>query len=142
MKDNKQIGYYLKMIHNSMENIKNKNLEKIGLTSSQCEILLYLCLKKDIEVNQRDIEKNFNLSNPTINGILNRLEYKKFITRNISDKDSRCKNIKVTKEALELYSKMENVAKQMEYILTKDITEEEKEVVFRVIKKMYDNVCK
>lgn len=138
----KRIGYYMKMIAHSMENMRNKTLEKIGLTSSQFEILLYLCFKKDKEINQRDLEKNFKLSNPTVNGILNRLEYKGFIIREMSEKDARCKNIKVTNEAYDLYKKMKTIAKNMENDLTKGITKEEKEAFINVIKKMYDNICK
>lgn len=138
----KRIGYYMKMIAHSMENMRNKTLEKIGLTSSQFEILLYLCFKKDEEINQRDLEKNFKLSNPTVNGILNRLEYKGFIIREMSEKDARCKNIKVTNEAYYLYKKMKTIAKNMENDLTKGITKEEKEAFINVIKKMYDNICK
>lgn len=138
----KRIGYYMKMIAHSMENMRNKTLEKIGLTSSQFEILLYLCFKKDEEINQRDLEKNFKLSNPTVNGILNRLEYKGFIIREMSEKDARCKNIKVTNEAYDLYKKMKTIAKNMENDLTKGITKEEKEAFINVIKKMYDNICK
>ncbi len=138
----KRIGYYMKMIAHSMENMRNKTLEKIGLTSSQFEILLYLCFKKDEEINQRDLEKNFKLSNPTVNGILNRLEYKGFIIREMSEKDARCKNIKVTNEAYDLYKKMKTIAKNMENDLTKGITKEEKEAFINVIKKMYNNICK
>ena len=138
----KRIGYYMKMIAHSMENMRNKTLEKIGLTSSQFEILLYLCFKKDEEINQRDLEKNFKLSNPTVNGILNRLEYKGFIIREMSEKDARCKNIKVTNEAYDLYKKMKTIAKNMENDLTKGITKEEREAFINVIKKMYNNICK
>ena len=130
------------MIAHSMENMRNKTLEKMDLTSSQFEILLYLCFKKDEEINQRDLENNFKLSNPTINGILNRLEYKGFIIREMSSKDARCKNIKVTDEAYNLYKQMKKKKKNMEKDLTEGITKEEKETFINIIKKMYDNVCK
>lgn len=142
MEKKKRIGYYMKMISHSMESMRNKNLEKIGLTSSQFEILLYLCIKNNEEINQRDIEKNFNLSNPTVNGILNRLEYKKFIVREPSNKDARCKNIKITENASKLYYQMKNIAINMEKELTKNITKEEKEVFLNVIEKMYNNIYK
>ena len=43
----------------------NKKLEKIDLTNSQASVLIYLYKNKEI-VNQRDIEKKFDLTNSEV----------------------------------------------------------------------------
>lgn len=56
----------------------DRELEKLGLTSVQMEVLMYL-LKREhegCEVTARELERRFRVSNPTMSGILKRLEKK------------------------------------------------------------------
>ena len=75
----REIGFYLKKIFQTMDKSLNKELETIDLTSMQAHVLIYLYKNKNNIINQRDIERKFELTNPTVNGILNRLENKGFI---------------------------------------------------------------
>ena len=77
------IGRLLKVTNQIFETYINNSLKEINLTSSQIGILVFLCYKRknNIDVNQIDIQKKFKLSNPTVSGILDRLEEKKFIKR-------------------------------------------------------------
>ena len=73
----REIGFYLKKLFQTMEKKLNKDLENIDLTSMQAQVLIYLYKNKNNIINQRDIERKFALTNPTVNGILNRLEKKR-----------------------------------------------------------------
>lgn len=99
---NDNIGKVIKQIHYTFENLFNKEMEKYEITHSQMEILLYLMFNQNKEINQKNIEEKFNLTNPTVTGLLNRLENKEFIKRTISKKDARFKTITVTEKALKL----------------------------------------
>ena len=67
------IGFLIKQINNVFEKELNERLKHTGITSSQCAVLDYLFHTSKEEVNQRDVEKNLNLKNPTVTGILKRL---------------------------------------------------------------------
>ena len=112
MKD-KDICLIFKEMFQNIEKQKNKNLEQIDLTSIQASVLIYLLNEGNIK-NQRDIEIAFNLSNPTVNGILNRLELKGFIKRVVSKQDARNKEIHLTDKSLKLHEDMINKAKEVE----------------------------
>lgn len=77
------IGKLVKIVNQIFETYLNNSLKDINLTSSQTAILMYICYnyKHNIDINQVNIQDRFNLSNPTVTGILNRLADKNFITR-------------------------------------------------------------
>ncbi len=136
----KEIGFYLKNIFQTMEKNLNKDLETIDLTSTQAHVLIYLYKNKDNVVNQRDIERKFALTNPTVNGILNRLENKNFIKRVVSDIDARNRKIILTDKSISLIKEMQRSAKKMENKMIAGISKEELAIFYKVIKKIANNV--
>ena len=75
------ISKRIRIINNKFRELWDKNLLKYNLTGMQMEILCYLKCNPDKEIHQREIEYWFQLKNPTVTGILNRLEEKGYITR-------------------------------------------------------------
>ena len=71
---NQPMGFKIKQINNVYEKDLTERLKKLGITSSQCAVLDYLFHTDKEEVNQIDIEKNLNLKNPTVTGLLKRLD--------------------------------------------------------------------
>ena len=136
---NQDIGFYFKKIFQIMEKNMNKKLEKIELTNSQANILIYLYNNKET-VNQRDIEKKFELTNPTVNGILNRLENKNFIKRTISLKDARNKEIHLTEKSISLINEMKKEAKQLEKEMIAGVSKEELNIFNEVLRKIFNNM--
>lgn len=65
-----------KQINNIYEKEFNNLLRGIGITSSQCAVLDYLLGSSKEFMNQKDIEKALSLKNPTVTGILKRLDEK------------------------------------------------------------------
>ena len=79
MKERLPVGFMFKQINNIYEKEFNNLLRGIGITSSQCAVLDYLLGSSKEFVNQKDIEKALSLKNPTVTGILKRLDEKGFI---------------------------------------------------------------
>ena len=71
-----RIGLLTKSINNAIEKERNRYLAEYDLTAAQSDVLRFVATAnaRGIEINQVDIEKEFNLSNPTVTGILKRLE--------------------------------------------------------------------
>lgn len=136
----REIGFYLKKIFQTMEKNLNKDLEDIDLTGMQAHVLIYLYKNRKNIINQRDIEREFELTNPTVNGILKRLENKGFIKRVVSLNDARNKEIMITDKSISLIVEMKKKAKNMENKMTSGITKEELDTFYQVIKKMFNNV--
>lgn len=137
-----RLGILLKLIHNAFEGSLNRKIENLDLTLSQAHILMYLKRSEKKEINQRDVESNFQLSNPTVTGILKRLEAKGFILRVPSLQDGRQKQILLTDKSESLYFDMQQHVEKMEQELIKGISEEEIVVLKDILQKILVNLMK
>lgn len=120
------INKQLKMLQKTFEERRNKHLLKYNLTSSQQEILFYLGFHEGEPIHQREIEKWFRLKNPTVTGILNRLEEKGFIVRKTKEDDKRFRMIELTEKSRCLMQEMCEEMWQMDDKIYSCMTAEER----------------
>lgn len=97
-------GWLIKQIYFLNQARLNAMFAQYDLTATQTYTLIYLfrAHEEGRTVYQRNIEVDMDISNPTVTGILNRLEAKGLIERKINTADARVKNIEVTPKALAL----------------------------------------
>lgn len=140
--ESKHVCGGFKIINNYFENQLNLGLAEYNLTRSQMDVLILLKIneKKNIETNQKDIEKALSLKNPTVTGILDRLEDKGYIKRNVSSKDKRLKQITLTDTSNEILLKSRNHAKKIEEKILSSLTSEEKEELLQLLDKIKNNI--
>ena len=138
-KDNQDsIGRLLKVTNQIFETYINNSLKEINLTSSQIGILVFLCYKRknNIDVNQIDIQKKFKLSNPTVSGILDRLEEKRFIKR---INNGRSNKIIITDDGMNLLDSGYDKVKMIENNIISGLSLEEREELKRLLSKIIEN---
>ena len=106
------------------------------------QYLRFLNRNRNKQIKQKDIEDFFHISNPTVTGILNRLEQKGYIERISCDEDKRVKYIVETEKAESLhkiiYQQIQKLEKQMVSSLEKD----EQEQLFILLDQVYQNLLK
>ncbi|MCU6747264.1 MULTISPECIES: MarR family winged helix-turn-helix transcriptional regulator [Lachnospiraceae] len=138
---NQPIGFMVKQINNVFEKDLNEKLRTIGITSSQCAVLDYLFHTSKDEVNQRDVERHLSLKNPTVTGILKRLDEKGFILCVPNAVDKRRKNIYLTEKAYDIQRRMETDRKKMDRNLTRGMKKKEIEALVKGLEKMLYNIA-
>lgn len=136
------VGLLVKFINGKVNNRVNKNLAEFNLTGVQHEILCFINRNEhERDVFQKDIEKCLKLTNPTVTGIVKRLEEKEMIVRCSSSNDARYKCLHVTEKGKEVICKSfkfgaENIEKQ----LVKGMSDEEikmlKDLLYRALRNM------
>ena len=142
MESRKQpIGFLVKQINNVFEKDLNGKLKVIGVTSSQCAVLDYLFHTNKEEVSQRDVEQNLNLKNPTVTGLLKRLDEKGYILCVPNAEDRRRKNIYLTEKAYDIQRRMDADRKKLDKRLTRGMTKKEVAAVTRALEKMLYNIA-
>lgn len=139
MQERMPIGFMFKQINTIYEKELNKQLRTLGITSSQCAVLDYLFTNDD-DVTQRDIEKALNLKNPTVTGLLKRLDEKGFILIVPSNKDRRCKNIYPTAKAYDIQKRMENDRKKLDKMLTIGMNKKEVVALEKMLARVLYNI--
>lgn len=101
-------------------------LEKMELTAAQGHIMGYLSHQKEPPC-PRDIETAFQLSHPTVSGLLSRLEQKGFIQLVPDPNDRRCKRIYIQPKGSQCHQTMHQTILNIESRLVQDFTQEEQE---------------
>lgn len=135
------IGFLIKQINNVFEKDLNEKLKKLGITSSQCAVLDYLFHTSKEEVSQRDVERHLCLKNPTVTGLLKRLDEKGYILCVPNVKDKRKKNIYLTEKAYDIQRRMEAERKKQDRELTRGMSRREIEAVRKNLEKLLYNIA-
>ena len=139
MKRQPKLGILIKFIHNAIERDCNSMLKEMNLTTTQLDVLMYLLMNQEGEVNQIDIEREFKVKNPTVTGILKRLENKGMILRTVGEKDARRKKIMVTDKSRVMKMRVLEKGEMIESRLMQGFSDQEKEELRGFLERMLHN---
>ncbi|WP_294378144.1 MarR family winged helix-turn-helix transcriptional regulator [uncultured Clostridium sp.] len=139
-KEEIRLSLLLKMVNNMFERKLNNRAALMDLTNAQCRILGYLDRNRNREIYLNDIEKRFCLKRPTVTGLIKRLEEKQFIHVETKADDRRYKKIILTDKSEEIIEFMKENLENAERALYKDITEEEKNELYRILLIMFNSM--
>ena len=95
----------------------------------------------DHPVNQRELEHYFKLSNPTVTGLMKRMESKGFIQRIANPEDGRSKYIQLTPKAMEVASSVRHNLQALENDMTQDLSAEEEEIFHDLLMRVLQRIC-
>ena len=87
-------GYLVRVLQNCTDQAMNNALASMDLTAAQGHIMGFITHREKPPC-ARDIEEQFQLSHPTVSGILSRLEQKGFVEMRPDPQDRRYKRIYV-----------------------------------------------
>ena len=132
-------GHYIRILHSATDQAMNSALASMDLTAAQGRIMGYVTHRPEPPC-PRDIEEAFQLSHPTVSGLLSRLEKKGFIALVPDEKDRRIKRIHVLSKGQALNETMHAAITASEANLTSDFTDGEKELFAQLLQRAIRNV--
>ena len=140
-----QYGHLLRILHWCTGQSMTAALEKMELTAAQGHVMAYLAHQETAPC-PRDVEAEFQLSHPTVSGLLQRLEQKGFIELRPDPRDRRCKRIYVLPKGEECHELMHRTIRENEQRIVSGFTPEEQEqfaaLLRRAITNMGGNPCR
>ena len=111
-----------------------------GITGTNGRILGYIARRRDSDVFQRDIEREFCITRSTASKVLTLMEQKGFIERRSVPGDARLKKLVLTDISVQFTDMMhENVAR-IEAVLTDGVSKEELRAFITTVEKMKENL--
>lgn len=136
------LGRLFKQIHLAFKMRGSELMKSVEVTPAQMDIMLLLNTKErnGSEVTQRDIETDLRLSNPTVTGLLNRMEEKGFIRRVRKETDKRCRFIYMTEQGRTNMEMLERARRQGEAYIVKGMTDRQVEELGRLLKIVLSNL--
>lgn len=138
-----QILMILGMLNNMQKAKMDRELERIGLTSTQLQVLVFILHNNlgEHELTAKELQQRFRVSNPTMSGILKRLEKKDLIERIPGKADKRNKQIRIKGD---IFSLCPNIIKERinkeEQNMFRNFTEEEIERLLQLLTKLLHNL--
>ncbi|MGM9681757.1 MAG: MarR family winged helix-turn-helix transcriptional regulator [Eubacteriales bacterium] len=135
--EQKDIGYYIKNINDKLKTKADADLRCHHLTLSQSRVLAYL-FSKGGQATQKEVELFFEVSHPTVVGIVSRMEQNGHVVCRTDESDKRNKLVILTDKAKDLVSDMEQNIYVNEKKMLASLTDDD----IRNLKRMLDVICK
>lgn len=143
-KDEKDVlvGVQMAICAQMIKRLMDERLRRYGLTRVQAHVMLYLIgtEREGGEVNQKDLERLLQIRAPTVNGIVDRLEEKGFLTRNLCRHDGRCRCLLATEKGRMLEREISGDVERAEALTLYGFTEEERKVLHSLLARVIKNL--
>ena len=117
-------GHRIRILHWVAHQTMSATLAAMDLTPSQGRILASTAHSPQPPC-PKDIEEAFQLSHPTVSGLLNRLEKKGFVRCTPDPADRRCKRVTLDDKGRECLARMDATIAENERKMVENFTEEE-----------------
>ena len=140
MVDQYTCGALLKQINDMMEKNANNDLRGQNLTISQSGVLVLLDEKEEKTATFKELEKKYGVSQPTMVGILGRLEQKNLVEILTDPEDRRIRMAHLTREGEEKCKEGYRHMKAAEELLLRDLTAEERTEFLRLLLKIRESM--
>ena len=121
----KNIGRMVKIASNQLSREFDKFAKPYDLTGTQMSIIDFISYGLKEEYFQQDIEKEFNIQRSTTTVLLQRMEKKELIYRQVSQKDARQKSVHLTQKAQDLVAECRSYFQLQEKELEERFSEDE-----------------
>lgn len=122
------LGKRLIILHRAIIKKIDERAQKMELTATQLRVLGEICRLKALgakEINQRDLERSFRVTHPTMTGILQRLEKKGFVFCRPCETDKRFKNIDCAKQYADTHRMLAQIDNEAFSELCRGLTPEQ-----------------
>ncbi len=138
--DHYTCGALLKQINDIMEKNANNALRSQDLTLSQSGILVLLDEREGKTATFKELEKSFGVSQPTMVGLLNRLEQKKLVEVLDDPSDKRIRRAHLTQKGAEKCKEGYQHMQEAESMLLGGLTETEKAEFLQLLLKIRESL--
>ena len=139
MKNNPDVGFLIKLVHDCVQKEANLQLKQNDLTLSQARLLAYLYENNGVTM-QKELEKVFDVSHPTVAGLIKRMETKNLIFCKPDEQNKTLKNIALTEKGISFYHVTVNQRNTTEKKLLSGLSKEEVTQLKKLLQTIYLNI--
>lgn len=131
------IGKYVAILSRLGNAYLTKNFAEYNLGSGQYPYLLYLNRKNG--VTQEEMSEHFLIDKGTTAKSIKKLELEGYVYREVDENDKRAYKVYLTDKARGIIENIYSVLDSWENIITKDFSDEEKEIALKLLQRMVQN---
>ncbi len=138
--ESKDIGVMLKLLNDNLQRKANEDLRTDGLTLSQMRVMVFIKEQETLQTTQKELEDYLDVSHPTINGLLKRLEAKGLVTTALSTNRRLTKIVQLTERGKQECERANAHRIKHEMLLRSCLSEEERHTLITLLQKVYDSL--
>lgn len=139
MAERNECTMQLKLVHDTLIYITGNQFSDEGITFSQISYMGYLYQEKR-PIPLKELESAFNVSQPTVAGIMKRLRQKGLAALEQDEQDYKAKNAVLTEKGIELYIKAESRRKALEERMYHDFSEKDIQNFYDLLSRLHTNL--
>lgn len=139
-KNAQPLGIKIKLINEKIKQHLNDRLKDNNLTLSQFMVLKYLKQHDKEKVSQKELAEAVQVTHPTMIGLIDRLEEKGMVSRQVDGNDRRYRYIRLTDMGRQYLNQSKQDAEAMDSALVRNFTQEEVAVLKSLLDKVYENI--
>ena len=136
----KHLGARVRVLAQNITQAFDRKLTALGLTTQQSFVLRYLYEHSEEKVYPKDIDKRFDLTHPTVSGLIQRLEAKDFVVLEPDRADRRCKRIRLTDRARRCDAAVGQAFETLECVMCSGMSSEEQQTLRRLLDQAAENL--
>ena len=130
--DTEKIGQLLTSTARSWRNKLDQRLKPLGFTQGKWMALVHLANSAE-PLTQRELAARMGVEEPTLAGVLNRLQKDGWIDRKAAAHDRRCKTVHLESKSKKVIDRIFNAAQSLRHELIADISPNDLQVCMRVL---------
>lgn len=111
-----------------------------SITPTQIQIIEYIIQNNSKPIYQKDLESVLNLRRATVSGVLHTMEKNNLLKRVVHQGDARAKEIILNEVAKNIFYEKKRNIKEIEHIITKNISFSDLEKFKSILNQMNDNL--
>lgn len=143
MKEERTVCQELKVLNQMIKRRADAVVSQLfdqEITDMQGRVIGFLYHNRTRPIYQKDVEAAFSITRATTSKMLTLMEKNGLITRQSVEYDGRLKELRLTEKALEFAIRVGQGLEEFEEIVTRGMTEDEKEVLLTLLQKLENNV--
>jgi DNA-binding MarR family transcriptional regulator len=134
----RSVGFLLNRAARSMKRTLEARLATYGITASQY-VLLAILAKKD-GLSQTQLGNRLSFDNPTVTGVIDRMERDGLVERRRTSSDRRVINIFLSDKARAILSEVEDIAEEVNDRALEEYSAEEKSHLITMLNAIWKNM--
>lgn len=136
----KTCGQLFKQINDELQRRANNQMRSQDITMSQATVLLELAHAPSSTLSMKELEKRLNVAQPTVVGLINRLEQKNLVDSFGEPNDKRTKLVKLTADGLLRVQQTEDCMDNVERSMLSGLTDMESDILYSLLKKVHNGL--
>lgn len=130
---------WISILYRYGQSYVSKQMEGYAIGSGQYSILMALFKKGG--VSQEELVEHLRIDKGSIAKAVKKLEKEGYVERRVNPDDRRAFNVYPTQKANDTFPVIRQAARDWESLITSDLTDEEKQLVEKILQKMAKRAC-